>query len=42
MLLMVVLFIAAFSKWYELLHVTKPVEDKYGDGVLDRSALSGL
>ncbi len=35
MALMVVVFITAFSKWYELLQVTKPVVDKYGDGVLE-------
>lgn len=35
MLLMVVVFISAFRKWYELLQVTKPVADKYGDFVLE-------
>jgi carbon starvation protein len=35
MALMVVVFVTAFRKWHELLQVTKPVVDKYGDGVLE-------
>jgi len=32
---MVVVFVTAFSKWYELLQVAKPTTDKYDDLVLE-------
>jgi carbon starvation protein len=35
MILMAVLFVAAFKRWYELLQIKKAVADKYGDLVLD-------
>jgi len=35
MILMAVLFVAAFKRWYELLRVKEAVADKYGDLVLD-------
>ena len=34
MILMTLVFLEAFWKWYELLHVRAPVKDKYGDLVL--------
>jgi carbon starvation protein len=34
MVLMTLVFVEAFWKWYELLKVEKPVKDKYGDLVL--------
>jgi len=35
MVLMAIVFISAFIKWYELLRVKEPVADKYGDMVLE-------
>jgi carbon starvation protein len=35
MLLMVIVFIEAFRKWYELLRVRETVPDKYGEMVLE-------
>jgi len=35
MVLMTIVFVSAFLKWYELLHVKAPVADKYGDMVLE-------
>ena len=35
MALMAIVFIAAFRRWYDLLQVKKPVEDRYGDLVLE-------
>jgi carbon starvation protein len=35
MLLMTIIFVSAFMKWYELLQVREPVADQYGDRVLE-------
>ena len=35
MILMAIVFVSAFLKWYELLRVKEPVADKYGDMVLE-------
>ena len=35
MVLMTIVFVSAFMKWYELLQVKEPVSDKYGDIVLE-------
>ncbi len=35
MILMAIVFISAFLKWYELLRVKEPVADQYGDMVLE-------
>jgi len=34
MVLMAIIFVSAFMKWYELLKVKEPVADQYGDSVL--------
>jgi len=34
MVLMTIIFIAAFRKWYELLRIEEPVKDRFGDTVL--------
>jgi carbon starvation protein len=35
MILMTIIFVSAFMKWYELLKVKEPVADQYGDIVLE-------
>jgi len=35
MILMAIVFVSAFRKWYELLRVKQPVADKHGDMVLE-------
>jgi carbon starvation protein len=35
MILMAIVFVSAFIKWYELLRVKEPVTDQYGDMVLE-------
>ncbi|HXE94946.1 MAG TPA: carbon starvation protein A [Dongiaceae bacterium] len=35
MILMAIVFVSAFIKWYELLRVKEPVADQYGDMVLE-------
>jgi carbon starvation protein len=35
LLLMVIVFIGAFSRWFELLHLKAPVVDRYGLKVLE-------
>jgi carbon starvation protein len=35
MILIVIVFIAAVKRWYDLLQLTKPVTDRYGDIVLE-------
>ena len=34
MVLMTIIFIEAFRRWYDLLHIDSPVTDGYGDKVL--------
>lgn len=35
MILMVIVFIGAFKRWYELLKIKTPVMDEYGEQVLE-------